>query len=262
MQVSPSLSFPVSENGRLSLRTTLMRDSISVADAPALPDLDPISPRLRREADLGRVITSSVGYTYGIDTRYRGNTPESGFVFRFGQDLAGLGGDRRWLRSTALIGYEQRVLNGDVTLRAELEGGAVVHRSGTSRISERFALSSDQMRGFRPFGIGPRDGTTDDGLGGNYFAVARFEAQFPLGLPQEYGISGGAFIDVGSLWGIDNVAAGETIIGNTRSLRATAGLALFWDSPIGPLRFNFTTPIRREAYDRVQHFDFTIAARF
>ncbi len=262
MQVSPSLSFPVSENGRLSLRTTLMRDSISVADAPALPDPDPISPRLRREADLGRVITSSVGYTYGIDTRYRGNTPESGFVFRFGQDLAGLGGDRRWLRSTALIGYEQRVLNGDVTLRAELEGGAVVHRSGTSRISERFALSSDQMRGFRPFGIGPRDGTTDDGLGGNYFAVARFEAQFPLGLPQEYGISGGAFIDVGSLWGIDNVAAGETIIGNTRSLRATAGLALFWDSPIGPLRFNFTTPIRREAYDRVQHFDFTIAARF
>jgi len=261
IQVAPSLSFPISENARLSVRTTLMRDSISVADAPAPPETDPISPRLRREAGLGRVITGSVGYTYSLDTRYRGNTPESGFNFRFSQDAAALG-DRRWLRTSALIGYEQRILSGDVTLRAEAEAGAMVHRSGFSRISERFNLSNDQMRGFRPFGIGPRDGTTDDGLGGNYFAVARFEAQFPLGLPQEYGITGGAFVDVGSLWGIDGVAAGETVVGSARRLRATAGLALFWDSPIGPLRFNFTTPLRREAYDRVQYFDFTIAARF
>ncbi len=262
LQVSPSLSFPVSDNGRLSVRTTLMRDSVNVADVPTPPEPDPISPRLRREAGLGRVITTSVGYTYTIDTRYRGNTPDSGFIFRFGQDAAGLAGDRRWLRSTALIGYEQRIMNGDVTLRAEAEAGAMTHRSGFSRISERFSLSNEQMRGFRPFGIGPRDGATDDGLGGNYFAVARFEAQFPLGLPQEYGITGGAFVDVGTLWGIDGLAAGETVVGAGRNLRATAGVALFWDSPIGPLRFNFTTPLRREAYDRVQYFDFTIAARF
>jgi len=263
MQVSPSLSFPISENGRLALRTTLMRDSISVADPPAPPATDPVAPRLRREAEeVGRVVTTSVGYTYSLDTRYRGNTPDGGFNFRFGQDVAGIAGDRRWLRTTALIGYEQRILGGDVTLRAELEGGAVMHRSGFSRISERFNLSNDQMRGFRPLGIGPRDGATEAGLGGNYYAVARFEAQFPLGLPQEYGISGGAFVDVGTLWGIDGVAATESVIGAGRTLRATAGLALFWDSPIGPLRFNFTTPIRREEFDRVQYFDFTIAARF
>lgn len=262
LQFSPSLAFPVSEYGRFSVRASLMRDEIGVADPPAPPDADPISPRLRREAGLGRVITSSVGYTYTLDTRYRGNTPDSGFIFRFGQDVAGLGGDRRWLRSTALVGYEQRILSGDVTLRAEAEAGAVLHRSGYSRISERFNLSSDQMRGFRPYGIGPRDGVTGDGLGGNYFAVARFEAEFPLGLPQEYGITGGAFVDVGTLWGIDGVAAGETVQGSNRSLRATAGVSLFWDSPIGPLRFNFSTPLRREAYDRVQYFDFTIATRF
>ena len=263
MQVSPSLTFPVSENGRLAVRTTLMRDSITVADRAADPADETISERLRREAGLGRVITASVGYTYTLDTRYRGNTPDGGFIFRFSQDAAGLAGDRRWLRSTALIGYEQRIMSGDVTLRAEAEAGAVVHRSGFSRISERFNLSSDQMRGFRPFGIGPRDATTGDGLGGNYFAVARFEAQFPLGLPQEYGISGGAFVDVGTLWGLDNVAAvDQPLEGLGRSLRATAGVALFWESPIGPLRFNFSVPLRREAYDRVQHFDFSIAARF
>lgn len=267
MQVSPSLSFPVSEYGRMSLRATLMRDSISVAPPPTAadpsdpPPLDPISPRLRREAGLGRVVTGSLGYTYALDTRYRGNTPDSGFNFRFSQDAAAIG-DRRWLRTTALVGYEQRIMGGDVTLRAEAEAGAMVHSSGFSRISERFNLSSDQMRGFRPFGIGPRDGTTGDGLGGNYFAVARFEAQFPLGLPQEYGITGGAFVDVGSLWGLDGVAAGETVQGAGRNLRATAGVSLFWDSPLGPLRFNFSTPLRREDYDRIQNFDFTIAARF
>ncbi|MCC5972314.1 MAG: outer membrane protein assembly factor BamA [Pararhodobacter sp.] len=262
LQVSPSLSFPLSENGRLAVRTTLMRDTIEVADAPTPPEVDPISARLRREAGLGRVITASVGYTYSIDTRYRGNTPDSGFLFRFSQDAAGLAGDRRWLRSTALVGYEQRILSGDVTLRAQAEAGAMVHRSGFSRVSERFNLTSDQMRGFRPYGIGPRDARTGDGLGGNLFAVARFEAEFPLGLPQEYGLSGGAFVDVGSLWGIDGVAAGESVLGRNRSLRATAGVSLFWGSPIGPLRFNFSVPLRRESFDRVQNFDFTIAARF
>ncbi|KPQ08069.1 MAG: beta barrel protein insertion system outer membrane component BamA [Rhodobacteraceae bacterium HLUCCA12] len=255
LRVSPSLEFPLSENGRLSLRTTLMRDDIRVNNTRR----NPISPRIRQDARQGRVITSSVGYTYRLDTRYRGNTPDSGFVLRFGQDIAGLGGDRRWLRSTALVGYERRVFNGDVTLRAEAEAGAVMHNSGPSRINERFNLSSDQMRGFRPFGIGPRDRRTGDGLGGNYYAVARLEAEFPLGLPQEYGITGGAFLDVGSLWGIDAPTANVI---DRRGLRATAGVSLFWTSPLGPLRFNFSTPLRRDPLDEVQYFDFSIATRF
>jgi outer membrane protein insertion porin family len=269
LQLSPSISFPVSEFGRLSLRTAIMRDELIIAPAPALPALDPLAPRLRQDAGLGPVTTASVGFTYNYDTRRTGPDPDRGFVLRFSTDLAG--GDRRWLRSTMLAGYEQRVFNGDVTLSAQFEAGVVSHSSGASRVSERFALSSAQFRGFRPYGIGPvgyaEDGSRH-GLGGNMFAVARFDAEFPIGLPQEYNMRGGLFLDVGTLRGIDAPGVvcppGVTTAcsTDTGALRATVGAALLWDSPFGPLRFNFAHPLRREAYDRPQRFDLTIASRF
>ncbi len=201
VQFSPSLTFPVSEFGRFSVRYSLNRTSIT-------PDIAtyPTSVAARVQSDAGAALTSSLGFTYAIDTRTNGRNPDSGYIFRFSQDIAGLGGDRRWARSTILAGYEHRVMNGDVRLSAEFEAGAVWHNSGASRITERFVLTSDQFRGFDAYGIGPvayaADGTRN-GLGGNAFAVARFEAQFPLGLPSEYNMRGGLFVDVGTVWGVD-----------------------------------------------------------
>ncbi|PTX01064.1 Beta-barrel assembly machine subunit BamA [Pararhodobacter aggregans] len=274
LQFSPSLTFPVSEFGRLSVRASISRDELTVTvpyDAtPAPTGTDTVAARIRQDA--GTTMTSSVGYTYSFDTRRNGRDPDRGFVFRFGQDLAGLGGDRRWLRSTVMAGYERRVFNGDVTLRAEFEAGAIAHQSGDSRINERFVLTSDQFRGFSAYGMGPvaySPNGTRNGLGGNFFAVARLEAEFPIGLPAEYNMHGGLFMDVGSVWGIDN--PGTTCVGpapysncviDDRTLRATAGVSLFWDSPMGPLRFNFSTPIMSEDYDQPRRFDLSMATRF
>jgi outer membrane protein insertion porin family len=260
LQFSPSISFPVSEFGRVSLRGQVMRDLITVAAPPAAPALDPIAPRLRQDAAVGRVLTSSVGFTYSFDTRERGPDPDRGFILRFGADVAG--GDRQWARATVLAGYEHRLLNGDLTLRAEVEAGAITHRGGPSRINERFSLSSNQFRGFQPYGLGPVGFAPDGsrhGLGGNMFAVLRLDAEFPLGLPQEYNMSGGVFMDVGTLRGIDAPTADVV---DTGSLRASVGVSLFWRSPLGPLRFNFAHPVRREAFDRPQRFDLTVATRF
>ena len=127
------------------------------------------------------------------------------------------------------------------------------------------------MRGFEPGGIGPREITFDsagntlvnDALGGDYFAVARLEAEFPLGLPDEYGVSGGAFIDYGSLWGLGNTfGADADILYNEFTPRAVVGLSLFWTTPIGPLRFNFTEALEAEAYDNPRSFDLTIQSTF
>ena len=251
LRFSPSIGFPVSRYGRLRLQGTLLRDEIDPVAG--------VSDRL--DDDGGWRNTTSVGLTYSFDTRGRGADPDRGFVLRFSPEVAGAPGDRQWARATVLAGYQQRIFNGDVVLRAEAEAGAAVH-SGSSRITERFVLNSDQMRGFQPYGIGPvGDGPGGEsvGLGGNYFAVARFEAEFPLGLPQDYNITGGAFIDVGSLWGIDNPTADVV---DSRSIRAAAGVSIFWDSPFGPLRFNFSRPLLREAYDRPQNFDLTLSTRF
>jgi outer membrane protein insertion porin family len=131
----------------------------------------------------------------------------------------------------------------------------------TTRITDRYT-GSGKIRGFERSGLGPRDLTAanQDALGGNYFAVARFEAEFPLGLPTEYGIKGGAFLDVGSVWGLDNNLGGA--VDDSMHIRSAIGLSLFWETPIGPLRFNFAKPISKQDYDKEQAFALQISTQF
>jgi outer membrane protein insertion porin family len=167
---------------------------------------------------------------------------------------------------------ETKVMNGDATLRASFEGGALTSYGGyVTRITDRY-LSAGTLRGFEPNGIGPRDlnALNEDALGGNYFAAAHLEASFPLGLPEEYGISGGAFVEAGSVWGLDNRNGTALVGGNPANgvvdddmhIRTVAGLTLYWTTPLGPLRFDFTRAGAKESYDLEKTFDFTIATKF
>jgi outer membrane protein insertion porin family len=213
------------------------------------------------EESLGAQITSSLGYAYTYDTRIGGLDPNRSLRLRFSQDFAGVGGDIQGVTTNALASYQQKAFREEVTLRAELEGGAVVTTNGDSRLLDRFT-GNGKIRGFEPNGIGPRDLTVanEDAVGGNFFAVARFEAEFPLGLPEEYGITGGLFADVGSVWGLDDNLGGT--IDDDLKLRSVIGVSIFWDTPLGPLRFNFSKALQKESYDKEQNFDLTVSTRF
>lgn len=253
--ISPSLSFPLSDNGRLSLSYaydyTQMRDLKSG-----------ISPILTKEAELGGVSTNSLGYVYSWDTA-RSGTEEDKWRVRltFGQEFAASNKDQQFIKTTASATAQTRVLREDLTLRATLEGGMLHYSKGNSRVTDRFFLGGNTMRGFSFDGIGPRDKATDDALGGNMYAVARLEAEFPIGLPEEYGITGGAFVDYGSVWDVGNTY-GQEVLYDDFTARATAGLSLFWKTPMGPLRFNFTRPIKAEEKDKTKSFDITISTSF
>lgn len=251
---SPSIEFPISEFGRLELRYSISQDDLFDVDANS-------STLLKNEEALGAQITSSLGYAYTYDTRIGGLDPNRSFRLRFGQDFAGVGGDIQSVTTNALASYQQKAFREEVTLRAELEGGAVVTTNGDSRLLDRFT-GNGKIRGFEPNGIGPRDLTVanEDALGGNFFAVARFEAEFPLGLPEEYGITGGLFADVGSVWGLDDNLSGS--IDDDLKLRSVIGVSIFWDTPLGPLRFNFSKALQKESYDKEQNFDLTVSTRF
>ena len=246
------------EDSRLALRYTIQSDELSVDDE----DRAFVSPILLREADQGDLVTSSVGYTFSYDTRASGFNPDTGVLLRFGQDFAGLGGDTQYVSSTALAAAFRRLSRRDVTLRAELEGGVVVGFGDYEpRVTERFFTSGRSFRGFESRGVGPRD--DGDPLGGEYYAVARFETGFPLGIPEEYGIRGGAFLDLGSVWGLsDRDGEGGALVDDEFALRSTVGLALFVSTPIGPLRFNFTETLVKEDFDRDRNFDLTISTEF
>ena len=259
---STGLEFPVSENGRLEVHYFAGSDKIFNFDdgSNCVPSTSHI---LCAEQNEGNVISSGIGYRYSFDTRRKGLNPNAGIVFRFGQDIAGLGGDSKYIKTTALVGAETKVLSEEVTLRAVFEGGAVNSFGGTnSRLNNRFFLNGSKMRGFESFGLGPRVGNTitGDALGGNYFAVARFDAEFPLGLPEEYGITGGVFLDVGSVWGLDNKFG--TTVDDTLHWRSAVGFSILWTTGIGPLRFNFSKALQKEDYDRDRSFELTIQTRF
>lgn len=257
-EFQPTLGFPVSENGRLELRYT-GRNTDMVLD----PSLSIPGSLIDAEEARGKIWQSAVGYSYKYDTRFSGLDPNRGVLLEFGQDFGGLGGDYEFISTTGKVVGEAAVLREEVTLRATLEGGMLYSPNKDSRITDRFILSSRQMRGFEPFGIGPREyqaGTQDDALGGNYYAVARFEAEFPVGLPEEYGLSAGVFYDVGSVWGLDKTS--PNVLYEDLSFRHVVGFSIFWDTAIGPLRFNFTKALKKEVQDVERNFDFTISAEF
>ena len=95
------------------------------------------------------------------------------------------------------------------------------------------------------------------------YVVARFEAEFPLGLPEEYGINGGVFYDVGNLWNLNNVNYnGGTIVGESGSFRHVIGVSLFWNTPVGPLQFNVSKALKKETYDQEQKFEVRLRTTF
>ncbi len=258
----PGISYPVNNFKRVGFRYSYTSDEVSG---------NAVSSIIGDEFKQRRVNTSGVGYTFGYDTRRVGLNPTAGVLLQFSQDFTGLGGDTTSVKSNLKLQGEQKAFGEEVTLSATFEAGDLRYSKGQSRVSDRFALGSRVMRGFNPGGVGPRERSNDgsetinDALGGEQFAVARFEAEFPIGIPEEYGITGGVFYDVGSLWGLPvetSPYGANTVYYNAAIPRQVAGATVFWATPIGPLRFNWTRAIQKEEFDEANNFEFTLSTRF
>ncbi|MEM5475072.1 outer membrane protein assembly factor BamA [Pacificibacter sp. AS14] len=252
--VSPSLTFPLSERGRLSLRYRAGVNELTNPDDNDLPDI------IEDDISAGEVFQQSVGYTYSFDTSRSGVESGAGFAFKFSQDYAGLGGDVEYLKNSAEFTANSSLFNEEVNVSATFEGGMIDGNGTNTRVSDRYFSGTSIIRGFEPGGIGPRDTDTDLALGGNFYAVARLETDFPLGLPEEYGIKGGLFLDHGAIWGLDDATGADG--SEDLSWRTVIGASIFLKTPIGPLRFNFTHALQKEDYDIEQNFDLTIATEF
>jgi outer membrane protein insertion porin family len=254
---SPSLTFPMSESTRLSVRYSADLSEIMNVGAD-------VGSLINDEATRGQLWQQSVGYALNYDSRRLGLDPNNGFKVEFSQDFGLDSESDTFLKTRLLASAQTAVLSEEVTLRATLEGGAINYSGAGSRITDRFLLGSRTMRGFELGGFGPREIDTpagvNDALGGNYYAVARFEAEFPLPLPDELGISAGVYYDIGSLWGLD--AANANTLYEDFEARHVIGASVFWDTALGPLRFNFSQALAKEEFDRVQDFELTISTRF
>ncbi len=222
----------------------------------------------------GSAITSSVGYSVIFDTRNNRKNPSRGVYVQIGQDFAGVGGDVDYVRSIGEIrGYYP--LTRDFTLVGRALAGNIFNwqSGGLIRTVDDFYKGGECVRGFAAAGIGPRDPSTSDALGGKNFYCATAEVRFPLPLiPEDMGFGGAVFADAGSLWGTDaNALAAAYVAKNGGSfvpatdsagIRASVGGSLIWNSPIGPLRADFGYALLKEQTDQTQVFRFGAATRF
>ena len=255
LDITPSLSFPLSEYSRLSVR----------GNVSATEMLNPgtVGSIVENEITRGRLDNAGFGFTYRYDTRGVGLDPSSGIAVIYNQDFGGIAGDKgAFSKSTIRTIGERAIMNDDVVLRGVLEAGLLHHTGGSSRVTDRFFLPATVLRGFEFAGMGPRqrDGIINDALGGNKYTVAKFEVDFPLGLLEEYGMSGGAFYHAGNLW--DTGAKGDELLYDNGAWRHVVGATLYWTTPIGPLRFDFTRALKKETQDEERTFDISIATRF
>jgi len=259
--LSTALRFPVNEFGALQVKAFYKSELLN--------NITSSSKVLLNEGDGSRVSGLGFGYSYTLDNREKGINPIGGTFLKFSQDLLSVSGSSL-VETTFKIGRETSFRNEDVRVSAVFEAGSVGFLDNkNTRVTDRFFLGSNMFRGFGPGGLGPREtnGTTiNDALGGNHFTVARFEARAPSGLPEEYGIELGTFMDVGSVWGLDSetVAAADagTIKQENFSIQSVVGASLFWTTPIGPLRFNWSRPLNKSSDNIYENFDLTIATSF
>ncbi len=233
--------YPLTENLTQSWGYSLTRSRLTNVNATA-------SNYIKNEQGTRSVSEVSHGIKY--DKRDNVMTPTKGYFFRLKNNVAGLGGTTRYLRNSLNAGkYFSLADKWVLGFRGEV--GQIFALGGNVHILDRFYLGGNNLRGFRAAGVGPRDKSSKDALGGEWMYAGTGELTFPLGfLPAELGLSGKLFSDFGSIGGL---GLNDPNILENGSLRLSIGAGLVWVSPFGPIGFDFGVPLIKEDYDIIEN---------
>ena len=243
----------------------------------------------------GTRIVSQVGYSLAYNTLDNPRNPTDGIYAEFKQDIAGAGGDARYVRTTAEARYFHPIWD-DVVGFAKVQGGNVTGFGGDQlRVTDNFNLGPSLVRGFAPGGIGPRDispglQSSTNSLGGTNYIGGSLELQFPLfGMPKDLGLKGALFADAGTLFGYKGTTNFATLAGyaagtacadmpgnaapsykqagcitldDSNKIRSSVGASLLWASPLGPIRFDYAFVLSKAQNDVGQAFRFSGGGNF
>ncbi|MEI8144580.1 MAG: outer membrane protein assembly factor BamA [Alphaproteobacteria bacterium] len=254
---------------------------------------------LRSINDRQRFI-STVGYSLIYNSLDRVTNPSQGLYGELRQDFAGLGGNARFVRTTGELRYYHDLTN-DIIGQIRLQAGNItgfgsnsvrssdgsVATGGKLDVTDQFFMGPELVRGFQTAGIGTRDfasaglsGRLPDAIGNTNYWGASAEVTFPFAfLPRDFGMRGALFADAGSVWGYNsrlsftqagsatalNVNLNDPRTGKPTSdayLRSSVGLGLLWNSPFGPIRFDYSFVLAKAPFDRTQAFRFSGGTRF
>jgi len=265
---SARLGFPLGQYLSLSARYTIHEDEVSVASGEC-GDPPLLSPVICSET--GATFTSAPGYTLRWDHRNDAFNPTRGFYLQMSQDFAGFGGNTRYIKTQGEGGWYHG-FTPDYIFSITGNAGYITGWGGsTVDVNDRFYEGGNSFRGFQVAGIGPRDTNPlyDQALGAKLFAIGTIEQTFPDGLPEQYGIKTALFSDFGTAGLLDDADKRSSIthsiiptVEDDLHLRASAGISVFWKSPLGPIRIDLSDVLAKDKYDKTENFKFSTSTRF
>lgn len=230
-------------------------------DAPA----DITSPMCPAGVTSREVLISQFSWNLTYNTVDHPTFPRSGIFAQLKQDIAGLGGDVGFVKTTVEARIHRELLaDFGLTGMLRARAGHMFAIGNGHRIFDQFNNGSDLVRGFAPSGFGPRTADTNESIGGRMYVAATAQVDFPIpGLPEELGLYGSAFGDAGAIWDADtSLLGGAGVINNDFKIRSSVGVGILWRSPFGPLRFDLAYPITKANGDKTQLFRFSGGTQF
>lgn len=234
-------------------------------------------------------ITSSIRPTLTYDTRDNRILPMSGIYLRASTELslAEFGATTQFWQNR-FTGRFYYPLGHNTVLKLNTEFGLITspNADGVPVYLRYFIGGILDLRGFAYRDVGPRiplRASLDDNssptrygarLGGNMMFYDNLELEFPLF--QEVGLRGVIFTDAGNAWNLEGkycaLATGTefdvtrpcapTFLDALSSLRASYGVGVRWQSPMGPLRFEIGFPFSPLPYEQSSQPQFTIGNFF
>jgi outer membrane protein insertion porin family len=179
-----------------------------------------------------------------------GALPVSGFGLDTGLSWAGLG-DRKTSATYAALTFAQP-LGGSKTMVLRAEAGAIAGLQGhdVSILDRAFLGGAGGPRGYGFGGIGPRDyvaGSVDTPLGGSRYSTVSMELRGDVSEK----LAVGAFLDGGAVWDLGDtpLIGAMGAIDDSRKLRSSIGLAVYYDTALGKLSVNVAKPLESQVND-------------
>ena len=253
-----SFGYPISDQSRISTSFAIQNVNLkTVASVPSYIDNFLISEGFSS----GRRTTDFVEYTIG--TAYTYNTlnkaflPTDGTRHRLEFDISIPGSDLEYYTSSYLGETYIPVLNSeDVSLKFKTRlgfGDGFGDSNGLPFLKNFFAGGIRSLRGYTYNSLGPVDSNNEQ-IGGNVLVTGTAAIQFPMpGVKETDQARLSLFVDAGQVY--EDSA-------KLSNLRYSAGLALAWMTPIGPLSFTYASALNKEFGDETESFQFSIGSTF
>jgi outer membrane protein insertion porin family len=203
----------------------------------------------------GNYWDSFLDLEFSSDKRNQKFKPSKGYFSSFMTELPVIS-DTNTLSNTFKYNLYKELYNDNITSFSFYAKSSNSLSNDNIKLTERNFLPSSRLRGFQSGKVGPKDG--DDYIGGNFATSFNVNTNLPQLFEQSQNIDFLLFFDAANLWGVDY----NSSLNDSNEIRSSAGIAVDWITPVGPLNFSLSQPITKANSDKTETFRFNLGTTF